>query len=51
VKVQKAMDKFVKWANDTGFQISIEKTKLSCSVAKILQKPPDYEYMHQGNEN
>jgi hypothetical protein len=27
VKLQKAMDKIVKWAEDTGFQISIEKTK------------------------
>jgi hypothetical protein len=27
VKLQKAMDKIVKWVDDTGFQISIEKTK------------------------
>jgi hypothetical protein len=27
VKLQIAMDKIVKWADDTGFQISIEKTK------------------------
>jgi hypothetical protein len=26
-KLQKAMDKIVKWADNTGFQISIEKTK------------------------
>jgi hypothetical protein len=25
--LQKAMDNIVKWADDTGFQISIEKTK------------------------
>jgi hypothetical protein len=27
VKLQKAMDNIVKWADDTSFQISIEKTK------------------------
>jgi hypothetical protein len=27
LKLQKAMDKIVKWADGTGFQISIEKTK------------------------
>jgi hypothetical protein len=27
VKLQKAMDKIIKWADDTRFQISIEKTK------------------------
>jgi hypothetical protein len=27
VKLQKAMDQIVKWADDTGFRISIEKTK------------------------
>jgi hypothetical protein len=26
LKLQKAMDKIVRWADDTGFQISIEKT-------------------------
>jgi hypothetical protein len=27
VKLQKAMDKIIEWADDTRFQISIEKTK------------------------
>jgi hypothetical protein len=33
------MDKIVQWADDIGFQISIEKTK----AVKTLQKPPDQD--------
>jgi hypothetical protein len=37
VKQQKAMEKIVRWADNTGFQISIEKNKSHHSAAKILQ--------------
>jgi hypothetical protein len=41
----KAMDKIVKWADDTGFQIPIEKKKSHHSAAKILQEPPDQDWI------
>jgi hypothetical protein len=37
LKLQKAMDKIVKWAANTGFQISIEKTKAIIQPQKKLQ--------------
>jgi hypothetical protein len=42
LKLQKAMDKIVKWADDTSFQISIKKTKaiiFSRKNTAIASKP------------
>jgi hypothetical protein len=36
VKLQKAMDKIIKWADDTAFKSQLKKQKPSCSAAKIL---------------
>jgi hypothetical protein len=33
VKLQKAMNEIVKWADDTGFQISIEKSRINSAIA------------------
>jgi hypothetical protein len=33
VKLQKAMDEIVKWSDDTGFQISIEKSRINSAIA------------------
>jgi hypothetical protein len=55
VKLQKAMDKIVRWADNTGFQISIEKTKaimLSCKNTAIASRlQTNTGCMDQRNEN